>query len=199
MDNTSHVLDEIDHAVSELKVQKWTATLPFNGCLCLSTDDVVMASFQDCHDLFSLTSTLHKGFILRFDPQMFPVVPGGVAKNKDSIKKLFDVLMCASHHHGFCQLVSQSQSKTGRKYLYCSHFQIHRQNKAAKAVAGELRQSTLVCDRKNSRGPKGQSLPKRTSTSKATTVEDTCKVKLAFDADSVSLFLVCGIGESQHE
>ncbi|KAG7360933.1 MULE transposase domain containing protein [Nitzschia inconspicua] len=93
MDNTSHVVDEIDHAVSELKVQKWTAMLPFNGCLCLSTDDVVMASFQDCHDLFSLTSTLHKGFILRFDPQMFPVVPGGVAKNKDSIKKLFDVLI----------------------------------------------------------------------------------------------------------
>ncbi|KAG7354809.1 MULE transposase domain containing protein [Nitzschia inconspicua] len=145
MDNTSHVVDEIDHAVSELKVQKWTAMLPFNGCLCLSTDDVVMASFQDCHDLFSLTSTLHKGFILRFDPQMFPVVPGGVAKNKDSIKKLFDVLI------------------------------------------------------KNSRGPKGQSLPKRTSTSKATTVEDTCKVKLAFDADSVLLFLVCRIGESQHE
>ncbi|KAG7341330.1 hypothetical protein IV203_023281 [Nitzschia inconspicua] len=192
MDNTSHVLDEIDHAVSELKVQKWTATLPFNGCLCLSTDDVVMASFQDCHDLFSLTSTLHKGFILRFHPQMFPVVTGGVAKNKDLIKKLFDVLMCASHHHGFCQLVSQSQSKTGRKYLYCSHFQIHRQNKAARAVAGELRQSTLVCDRKNSRGPKGQSLPKRTSTSKATTLEDTCKVKLAFDADS------CGKCSSHH-
>ncbi|KAG7369922.1 hypothetical protein IV203_027668 [Nitzschia inconspicua] len=119
MDNTSHILDEIDHAVSELKVQKWTATLPFNGCLCLSTDDVVMASFQDCHDLFSFTSTLHKGFILRFDPQTFPAVPGGVAKNKASIKKLFDVLMCASHHHGFCQLVSQSQSKTGRKYLFC--------------------------------------------------------------------------------
>ncbi|KAG7353886.1 hypothetical protein IV203_003241 [Nitzschia inconspicua] len=83
--------------------------------------------------------------------------------------------------------------------LYCSPFQIHQQNKAGKAVVAELRQSTLVCDRKNSRGPKGQSLPKRTSTSKATTLEDTCKVKLAFDADSVPIFLVCGMGESQHE
>ncbi|KAG7372243.1 hypothetical protein IV203_018386 [Nitzschia inconspicua] len=158
-----------------------------------------MSSFQDCHDLFSLTSTVHKGSILRFDPQTYPVVPGGVAKNKDSIKKLFDGLMCASHLHGFCQLVSQSQSKTERKYLYCSNFQIHRQNKAEKAVVGELRQSTLVCDRKNSRGPKGQTLPKRTSASKATTLKDTCKVKLAFDADSISIFLVCRIGESQHE
>ncbi|KAG7358002.1 hypothetical protein IV203_014589 [Nitzschia inconspicua] len=68
-----------------------------------------------------------------------------------------------------------------------------------RADLGELRQSTLVCDRKNSRGPKGQTLPKRTSTSKATTLKDNCKVKLAFDADSISIFLVCGIGESQHE
>ncbi|KAG7361663.1 hypothetical protein IV203_036764 [Nitzschia inconspicua] len=107
--------------------------------------------------------------------------------------------MCASHHHGFCQLVSHSQAKAGRRYLHCSNFQPHRQNIATKATVGELRQPTLVCDRKNSRGPKGQSLPKRTSTSKATTLEETCKVKLAFDADSVSIFLVCGLGESQHE
>ncbi|KAG7360044.1 hypothetical protein IV203_035142 [Nitzschia inconspicua] len=70
--------------------------------------------------------------------------------------------------------------------LYYSHFQIHRQNKAEKAVVGELHQSTLVCDRKNSRGPKGQSLPKRT------------KYKQS-NKNSVSIFLVCGIGESQHE
>ncbi|KAG7337060.1 hypothetical protein IV203_008196 [Nitzschia inconspicua] len=76
---------------------------------------------------------------------------------------------------------------------------IHRQSKAAKAMVRELRQSTTVCDRKNFRDPQGQSLPKRTNTSKATTLEDTCKVKLAFDADSISIFLVCGIGESQHE
>ncbi|KAG7350446.1 hypothetical protein IV203_009806 [Nitzschia inconspicua] len=142
---------------------------------------------------------MYKGFIVRFDPQTFPVVPGGVAKNQASMSKLFDSLMCASHHHGFCQLVSHNQSKAGRKYLSCSNFQIHRQNTATKAAVGELRQSSLVCDRKNSRGLKDQPLPKRTSTSKATTLEDTCKLKLAFDSDSVSIFLVCGIGESQHE
>ncbi|KAG7373901.1 hypothetical protein IV203_012996 [Nitzschia inconspicua] len=70
-----------------------TATLPFSGFLRKPTDDVLMASFQDRHDLFSLTQTIYKDFIVRFDPQMFPVVPGGVAKNKDSIKKLFDALM----------------------------------------------------------------------------------------------------------
>ncbi|KAG7358240.1 hypothetical protein IV203_014827 [Nitzschia inconspicua] len=199
MANTNHLLDEIDVAVAALKVQKWTATLPFSGFLCKPTDDVLMASFQDRHDLFSFTQTIYKGFIVRFDPQTFPVVPGGVAKNKDSIKKLCDALMCASHHHGFCQLVSHNQHTAGRKYLCCANFQIHRQNTATKAAVGELRQSTLVCDRKNSRGPKGQSLPKRTNTSKATNSKETCKVKLAFDADSVSMFLVCGIGESQHE
>ncbi|KAG7341732.1 SWIM zinc finger domain protein [Nitzschia inconspicua] len=199
MANTNHLLDEIDAAVAALKVQKWTATLPFSGFLCKPTDDVLMASFQDLHDLFSFTQTIYKGFIVRFDPQTFPVVPGGVAKNIDSIKKLFDALMCASHHHGFSQLVSHNQNTAGRKYLCCANFQIHRQNTATKAAVGELRQSTLVCDRKNSRGPKGQSLPKRTSTSKATNSKETCKVKLAFDADSVSMFLVCGIGESQHE
>ncbi|KAG7351361.1 hypothetical protein IV203_010721 [Nitzschia inconspicua] len=105
MANTNHLLHEIDVAVAALKVQKWTATLPFNGFLCKPADDVLMASFQDRHDLFSLTRTMYKGFIVRFDPQTFPVVPGGVAKNKASMKKLFDSLMCASHHHGFCQLV----------------------------------------------------------------------------------------------
>ncbi|KAG7371624.1 hypothetical protein IV203_020194 [Nitzschia inconspicua] len=93
MANTNHLLDEIDVAVAALKVQKWTATLPFSGFLCKPTDDVLMVSFQDRHDLFSLTQTIYKGFIVRFDPQTFPVVPGGVAKNKDSIKKLFDALM----------------------------------------------------------------------------------------------------------
>ncbi|KAG7372655.1 hypothetical protein IV203_018798 [Nitzschia inconspicua] len=154
MANTNHLLDEIDAAVAALKVQKWTATLPFSGFLCKPTDDVLMASFQDRHDLFSFTQTIYKGFIVRFDPQTFPVVPGGVAKNKDSIKKLFDALMCASHHHGFCQLVSHNQNTAGRKYLCCANFQIHRQNTATKAAVGELRQSTLVCDRKNSRGPR---------------------------------------------
>ncbi|KAG7336618.1 hypothetical protein IV203_033428 [Nitzschia inconspicua] len=85
---------------ADLKVhQKWTtATLPFHGFVCMPTDDVsttmMMASFQERHDLFSLTQTMCKGFILRFDPETFPVVPGGggVVKNKDSIKKLFDVL-----------------------------------------------------------------------------------------------------------
>ncbi|KAG7347760.1 hypothetical protein IV203_016465 [Nitzschia inconspicua] len=115
MPTTNLVSDEIDVAVAALKVQKWTATLPFNGFLCKPTDDVLMASFQDCHDLFSLTQTMYKGFIVRFDPQMFPVVPGGVAKNKDSIKKLFDALMCASHHYGYCQLVSHGQTKAGRR------------------------------------------------------------------------------------
>ncbi|KAG7374512.1 hypothetical protein IV203_013607 [Nitzschia inconspicua] len=76
MANKSHVLDEIDLAVSDLKVQKWTATLPFNGCLCFPNEDVVMASFQDCHDLFSLTSTVHKGSILRFDPLTYQHLPG---------------------------------------------------------------------------------------------------------------------------
>ncbi|KAG7373327.1 hypothetical protein IV203_034051 [Nitzschia inconspicua] len=169
MDNTSHVLDEIDHAVSELKVQKWTATLPFNGCLCLSTDDVVMVSFQDCHDLFSLTSTLHKGFILRFDPQMFPIVPGGVAKNKDSNKKLFDVLI--------------SIDKTRRQKQW-------QENCANRRWSVTERIPEV---------PKASLSQRRTSTSKATTVEDTCKVKVAFDADSVSLFLVCEIRESQLE
>ncbi|KAG7363855.1 hypothetical protein IV203_037056 [Nitzschia inconspicua] len=162
-------LHEIDVAVAALKVQKWTATLPFNGFLCKPADEVLMASFQDRHDLFSLTRTIYKGFIVRFDPQTFPVVPGGVAKNKASMKKLFDSLI--------------SIDKT------------QRQKQRWESCANRH----LVCDRKNSRGPKGQSLPKRTSTSKATNSNETCKVKLAFDADSVSMFLVCGIGESQHE
>ncbi|KAG7356929.1 hypothetical protein IV203_001617 [Nitzschia inconspicua] len=119
------------------------ATLPFNGFLCKPADDVLMASFQDRHDLFSLTQTIYKGFVVRFDPQTFPVVLGGVAKNKASMKKFFDSLMCASHHHGFFQLVSHNQNKAGRKYLCCTNFQIHRQNTATKAAVGELRQSTL--------------------------------------------------------
>ncbi|KAG7372134.1 hypothetical protein IV203_018277 [Nitzschia inconspicua] len=114
MANTNHLLDEIDVAVAALKVQKWTATLPFNGFLCKPNDDVLMESSQDRHDLFSLTQTIYKGFIVRFDPQTFPVVPGGVAKNKASMKKLFDSLIRASHHHGFCQLVSHNQNKAGR-------------------------------------------------------------------------------------
>ncbi|KAG7373016.1 hypothetical protein IV203_033740 [Nitzschia inconspicua] len=173
MANTNLVLDEIDVAAAALKVEKWTATLPFNGFLYKPTNDVLMASFQDCHDLFSLTQTMCKGFIVQFDPQTFPVVPGVVAKNKDSIKKLFDALMCSSHHYGFCQLVSHGQTKAGRRYLHCSNFQPHQQNTATKATVGELCPWTLVCDRKNSRGHKGQSLPKRTSTSKATTLEGT--------------------------
>ncbi|KAG7348730.1 hypothetical protein IV203_011327 [Nitzschia inconspicua] len=58
------------------------------GFLCKPTDDMLMESFQDRHDLFSLTQTIYKGFMVRFDPQTFPVVPGGVTKNKASMKKL---------------------------------------------------------------------------------------------------------------
>ncbi|KAG7361665.1 hypothetical protein IV203_036766 [Nitzschia inconspicua] len=59
MATTNLVLDEKDVAAAALKVQKWKATLPFNGFLCKPTDDVLMASFQDCHDLFSLTQTMY--------------------------------------------------------------------------------------------------------------------------------------------
>ncbi|KAG7353952.1 hypothetical protein IV203_003308 [Nitzschia inconspicua] len=85
---------------------------------------------------------------------------------------------------------NHSQSKSGRKYLSVLY---QFSGPLTKAAVEELRQSTLVCDRKNSLGPDGQSLPKQTSTSKATTLEDTCKMNLAFDADSVSLsFLSAG-------
>jgi len=193
-----HLLQQIDANVAKHLSQPWKATLPVNGLLCSRQysapplgDDFIPL------DLFHYTDPTWKGYHVRFDTHEFPVVPGGLTSNKEGRKKLVKHLSTISHLRGSCQLISNGGGKSRYHYLCCSRSKKYQSFSNLK-VDGPFRNSTMECDRNNSRGSKGNSQPKRSTTGRPIAHDQTCKAKICIDVDDFSFFMVCGIGDSTH-
>ena len=198
--NSASLLDKIDKDVASFLFQAWKATLLFNGYLCQQTRTMEQHEFilQD-HDLFELTKNTWKGCVFRFDPTKYPVLPGGFSVNGDSYKCLLTDLMAVSQKHHHCTLTSNGwRGKNETRQIACANHRRYRQSKSPKA-GGELRQSSLTCDRKNSRGTNGQSMARRTSTARPTGDNCTCRASFVIGIDNLSFFMICGNGYDMHE
>ena len=192
------LLHDIDCTTALLLSEPWTATLRFQGFLCASNSTVPHDEYvvQD-HDLFELTKPKYTGWVCRFDPDLYAVVPGGFENNRKVFNALATALMSVSHSHHNCRLTSQGRNWFSfNRYLKCTH---HRRYQPKSKAGGDLRTSSMTCDKKNSRGTNGQRMPRRTTTIKAVGDSVTCKVRLMLRVDDASVFMVCGIGSNTHE
>jgi hypothetical protein len=73
-----NLLEEIDANVKSYLSNPWKATLFTNGFLCKLYQTPPPAAWDyEMIDLFCYTGEDSRGSIIRFDPELFPVVPGG--------------------------------------------------------------------------------------------------------------------------
>lgn len=144
------LLHEIDASTSLFCSEAWQATLSFKGFLCKSNSKVPPNEYvlQDL-DLFELTKPIHLEIVCRFDPDLYPVVPGGFHKNGDVFNKLVTDLMAVSHQNHNCRLTNQGASRSGdayaKRYLKCMN---HRCYQITPKVGGDLRKSSITRDKK---------------------------------------------------
>ena len=196
---TASLLEKIDDDVACILSQSWTATLSFRGFLCQRTAMVPPHEYLiEDQDLFELTKRTWKGWILRFDPITYPVIPGGFIKNDNIYKSLVNDFMTASLQNHHCTLTSNGwRGDKDKRHIACTNLRRYRTSKVPKA-SGVLRKSSLTCDNINSRGRNGQCMAKRTSTACPTSNGTTCRVGFVVSIDNDSLFMICGNGHNVH-
>jgi hypothetical protein len=199
-------LQGIDDDIKALQSCSWAATLPFpvyycHPSECLPSD----ACSYAVSDLFENTSTiggLVGGMIARFNPATFPVIPGGMDKNKSVWNKLYSDLMGESKKLGKCILVTNGYrgKRKNQIAIHCNRYKTYNENSKRPRAGGKLRARSINRDKHNVRKDNGKAQMRRTSTSKpvAGTDDITCKAKLVIGIDLLSFFVVCGVGNNVH-
>ena len=191
----------MDAFLTAFKTATWIGSLPFNGHLCLPSEDFCASSAMK-HDLFEYTtSSLYKGpmkFIVRFSPLLYPTV-GGFGKDSGGQKLITDLCQ-AARSHGNCALISNGSSAKAckdQRVLLCSNGRKYHQRLDG-AQADAYRVTTYIGDKKNSRGSNnsGKALRRRNCTQRDTRC--TCSAKIVIRLDQYSFHLVCGVGDNQH-
>lgn len=194
------LLRSIDDDAAKLKTQKWKANLPFSVAYECYPSDPFPSSFSshECN-LFDLTSNLKSNMIARFDPNKFPVVPGGWKANETSWQKLSTDLIAASKKDGGCPVTSNGKYGKNR-VIVCSRHRHYESKSSRKKADGAFRSHSMNNDKLNSR-PNGKSLKRKTGTMRPFKQNEdiTCKVKLVIGVDDHSFFVVCGTGNDMHE
>jgi hypothetical protein len=191
----------VDAFLTAFKTATWIGSLPFNGHLCLPSEDFC-ASSETKHNLFEYTtSSLYKGpmkFIVRFSPLLYPTV-GGFGKDSGGQKLITDLCQ-AARSLGNCALISNGSSAKAckdQRVLLCSNGRkYHHRLDVAQADANRV--TTYIGDKRNSRGSNnsGKALRRRNCTQRDTRC--TCSAKIVIRLDQYSFHLVCGVGDNQH-
>ena len=203
-------LSSIHDDFESMKLKPWHAELLFKGHLCFSTDYNIPAdesAFETEHDLFALTAREHKGFILRFHPAKYPPNVGPFDRHNSSFSLLRrELCQLCSKHCGFNMISNGFDKQYATQYatLRCSRFKFSKQN-LDKLAPGQLRVHSLTRDKSNQRKGKrkreGLSFKRGTSTSRPVREQGdvACKCQLRFGLDQHSLFLLCGVGNREHQ
>lgn len=204
-------LSSIHADLEHLKNKPWHSQLNFKGYLCLPIDSLPTSNcgnsspYEKVHDLFVLTHKDHKGLIVRFDPSVYPVVPGGIAAkaNSQSLAKLKSALEIICSNEDNFTLVSNA-FQHGKCIMKCSRFRYQQETKK-KIAPGQLRKQSLNCNKKNQRQgkKKREALKHKRATSTALPVKESgeilCKCNFSLSADEYSFYFCCGLGNRTHQ
>ena len=194
--------------LSAYKSANWTATLPFKGHFCLSSEDFCTSSESD-HNLFQYTnSPVYKGpikYFVRFSPLLYPVKSGF---GNDSGGQLLITDLCqTARSHGHCALTSNGSAGRGCKHqrvLLCSHARKYHRSSVPACTMDETRTdtyrvTTYIGDKRNARGinSSGKASKRRNSTLRDAIFACTAKLVIRFYENS--FYLVCGLGDNNHK
>ena len=156
-------LKSINRELQETHCKTWKGTLPFQGYWC-NPDDPVPAlgslKYTQLCDLFEFTDNKYKGGIIRFDPNKYTVVPGGLPHNRRSWDELLHDVCRESHSCG-CLLKSNGKyNNDDYVRIACSR---HKYAREISSVDKNFRLHSFNRDKSNNR-KHGRRLHKKTNT-----------------------------------
>lgn len=197
------LLQEIDNDIECIRNCSWTASLEFPAYQCSPMEPLPPLNAYQMVDLFELTRPIHGigGMgVARFDPSVYPVIPGGMQQNRNMWAKLSSDIISRSQKTGKSALISNGSHGKDRKALVCYRYKKYQENNRQQKGNGELRSYSINGDKRNARKVNGKSQKKQTSTSKPVIENNdvTCKAKLVIGIDLYSFFLVLGNGNNIH-
>jgi hypothetical protein len=147
----------------------WDCQLFFS----VSTNPADPASFREL-GLMSLLVPEHRGTRYYFDPTMYSPENGF----KDQAwKTLKNGVQQAAQNSGY-ELQSNGGGNNYKK-LRCTRGKVYKK-KLGEVIAGEYRQHTMHNNKRNTRGPDGQSMPRHTTTRKVLESEKERKPNMQF-------------------
>ena len=201
------LLSSVQDQADKLKNTRWISSLPFKVMLCIKDHPLPPpnARLFTEQNLFQYMDDAYKNFILRFDPQEYPVFPGGrrSSSNEPSYHKLTSALIDVCQHHGQFDLNRNGYGTDVSLMMRCTR---HRYSRASthKIAGGSLRKQSLNCNKKNQRKgkkPREALKYKRASDSGLPVKEKgdlLCDCHFYLGIDSHSWFYKCGSGSDEH-
>ena len=185
----------IQHRYDQL-FAAWTCVLPFPAYV---QDTFV----SDCNLLQFVGRKAYKNQIscVRFCPIKYPVKQGF---DGDAFKELSIDIGRVAIDNGFqiakngnYPFTSNKKVKLFAKRFSCIHSSTYRGNTKYRASL-EYRNHTYHSDRKNSRGPHGSTMCRRSNTLRSYCKHTSCSFFFLVSHDDVSFYIVNGLGNVQH-
>ncbi|KAI2512498.1 hypothetical protein MHU86_1951 [Fragilaria crotonensis] len=220
--NSQSIQEAVDCAVASFKQGTWASSLMFHGSVIPVTETYCQAlhgPHMSCNIMDYTNSIVYSSSKFVFDATQYPCPPCPSPSNafprtpfSDSPgwSNLKSDIQKAAINNGFV-LFSNGGAKGNIKRFCCKHNGVYRKNQLLINTAGVgknqvsarnapvvYRKSTLTNDRRNSRGPAGLKLPKRTTTARPLKKADKCSFNLTISTDGSNFFMKGGIGSSLH-
>ena len=211
----------VDCAVARFIQATWASSLILHGSIISVNETycpILHGPHLPCNIMDYTNATVYSSSKFVFDATQYPCPPTGsssFAKATPSSpfsgsgwSNLKSDIQKAAINNGFV-LFSNGGEKENRKRFCCNHNVIYRGNQLLGSTCGGkdertsgstvvYRKSTLTNDRRNSRGPAGLKLPKRTTTARPLKKVDKCSFSLTICTDGSNFFMKGGIGSSLH-
>jgi hypothetical protein len=183
--------------LQEIQQESWRAILPFNGHLCISSEDVPPpgdAVYSRACDLFDKGHPPES--IVRFDPGKYPPpVDGENGYEKGNVGyQLITDLQSASADFGGGVLTSNGGGNKKKRKIQCQRRRTAKRKTRtpladiANTTAPQLRGSKFHADRQLNRSG-GKSMAKMTTTFLPSCKEEACKVYLWVEHDNSTYFV----------
>jgi hypothetical protein len=201
----------VDSAVVRFMQATWASSLILHGSIISVTETycpILHGPHLPCNIMDYTNKTVYSSSKFVFDATQYPCPPTGSSSFASATpsspfsgsgwSNLKSDIQKAAINNGFV-LFSNGGEKENRKRFCCNHNVIYRGNERTSGTTAVVyRKSTLTNDRRNSRGPAGLKLPKRTTTARPLKKVDKCSFSLTICTDGSNFFMKGGIGSSLH-
>jgi hypothetical protein len=188
----------VDSLVDQHRYQAWMQTaLLFPGTLSLfcgsSNAPLLLSPVPHNYDICKLPTNLGR-LLFRFDPSIYPVLPGGweTTHNKSVYARITTELISQAHKHGGCTLIRNGSAYVDGKKAWAKvrcQCSIRYKRKKAPRTPGPLRKLSLTGDKKNERF-NGRSGTRRTTTCRPVgSTAQCCPFCIKIGLDEYSFFL----------
>jgi hypothetical protein len=184
--------ESLQKAIDELKndLQSWDALIAFPVVLPVLPG--MPATLSYCNNLLEYTKSKYKGQKVYFCQSKYPLHDGWEVLKND--------LESAALEQGSAIISNGGGTGKARnsKKLICKCGRVYQRGLTDKDKVKTFRNGSLHSDRKNSRGPNGKRMPRRTSSMRPDNANSVCRMSFTIKWDKNGYYLYCGYGNIKH-